>query len=338
MRILTALFVLALSFPFKSNATETDAGRKLFSEGDGAMALLAGGEVKVDANGFACANCHGGDALGRSEGGTDFPPINWSALADPSRAEGAYEINSFMRAVRDGVGVDGRQLSNAMPRYEVDTQRLEALANFLDRLDVEERKGISSANIAIGFPDNSEQYQLFDMALSEANASGGAWGRRFTMARDESSLIDWQEAQKRLTQAINRAHQTAVTNYLLSASIGSVQVPSGGERWRQAMTRAGIKLNSDAPNRLIEGEAGPELVIDNKPGSIVFQLRSPVSASQSRDSGQYLSKRARRAYVIGTTLADVIMDCGRAVTRACVRERLDNADLSVWMEKVRSEG
>ena len=337
MRILTAIFVVALSYSSIGNASEIDVGRKLFSEGDGAMALLAGGEVKVDASGFACANCHGGDALGRNEGGTDFPPINWSALADPSRAGGGYEINSFMRAVREGVGVDGRQLSNAMPRYEVDTERLEALADFLDRLDVEERKGISPIEIAIGFPDNPEQHQLFDMALSEANASGGVWGRRFTKARGEDWLIDWQEVQERLAQAINRARQTAVTNYLLSASIKSVQVHTGGELWEQAMASAGIQLDVDAPNRLIENDAGPALLIDSQPGSIVFQLRSPILANQSNDS-QEISERARRAYVIGTALADVMMDCGRAVTRACVRERLNNTDLSVWMESVHSEG
>lgn len=302
------------------------------------MALLAGGEVRVDASGFACTNCHGGDAMGRSEGGTDFPPIIWSELADPARTDGAYDINSFMRAVREGVGVDGRLLSNAMPRYEVKTEQLEALVSFLGRLDVQERRGVFTTSIAIGFPDDPDQHQLFNRALSEANAAGGIWGRRFTRAQGDTGLMGWQELQDRLTQAFNRAQYSAVANYLRSASIESVSVHAQAEHWRWAMASAGIQLDDDATYRLTDTDAGPRLTTEHQPGAIVFQLRTPYTADEESDSVQPSSELARSAYVIGTTLADVIMDCGRAVTRSCVQERLDNVELSGWVEPVHGGG
>ena len=336
MRILTAILIVLLSASMTSNAAETDMGSRLFLDGAGAMALLADGEVRVDGRGFACAKCHGGDAQGRSEGGTTFPAINWSSLTDPSRSEGPYTVATFMHAVREGVATNGRKLGSAMPRYEVDTQSLESLVRFLASLDANERRGISTSTIAIVFPDKHEQHEFFEIAISEANAAGGAWGRLYTKTQDENHLINWQDVNTRLQPAFDRALETALTKFLVSASIKSIRLPGSEDHWAQVMTRAGISPDVHASTELHKNETGMALQFDVQPKTVVFQLRAPYATNTARDSQHDATDAMRSAYVSGKVVANAILDCGRKVTQSCVKERLDNVELSSWIEVVSS--
>lgn len=339
MRILSKCFIaLILIAPMPYSTADDDPGAALFLQGAGASALLAQGQVRVDAAGFTCAQCHGGDALGRGEGGTEFPSITWSSLSDPSRSEGAYDESSFMRDVRNGVAADGRILNSAMPRYEVDSSVLTALIDFLVSIDERERRGIFPAVVGIGFPQDPVRYQLFDLALSEANAAGGVWGRRFTIARKGNELIDWIESEELLANALIRAEETAVTNYLQSQSINAVFMDTDGEQWSAALSRAGIDLADDAPVRITLDDDGIVTILRNRQETIRFPLRLPVAVNLTTGSVADLTQEMRSAYAVGATIAEVIMDCGRAVTRACVRERLDNVELLDWVETVRTDG
>ena len=337
MRFLRSLCIgLFLIAPVSGSASDDGPGAALFLRGEGASALLAQGQVRVDAAEFTCAQCHGGDAKGRGEGGTDFPSITWSSLSDPARAGGAYNESSFMRAVRDGIAADGRILNEAMPRYEVDSSVLTALADFLVNIDERERRGIFPAGIGIGFPQEPVRYQLFDLALSEANAAGGVWGRRFSLASKGTELIDWIETESILADALTRAEQSAVTNYLQSQSINAVFLDIDAEYWRAGLSRIGMHLTDDAPVRITLDDNGILTILPNQQETIRFPFSLPSAVSLNNVSVEDLTQEMRSAYAVGATIAKAIMDCGRAVTRACVRERLGNAELTDWVETVRS--
>src|SRR4029077_8625960 len=102
----------------------------------------------VEGAGAACANCHQRSGLGQLEGLAPVPPISaWylyrpralyraphrdigelpAAVPEPGappelleRPRSAYTDNTLARAIREGVGPDGSQLSFLMPRFGID--------------------------------------------------------------------------------------------------------------------------------------------------------------------------------------------------------------------------
>lgn len=82
----------------------------------------------------ACANCHGLDANGGGEGFQRIPGLRWSEWSSTDPAIRATALTRLRRAVLDGIGADGRALSQAMPRFDLDERGLQALAEHVGRL------------------------------------------------------------------------------------------------------------------------------------------------------------------------------------------------------------
>ncbi|MDE3012077.1 MAG: cytochrome C [Pseudomonadota bacterium] len=152
LRWLVVLVVLAGGWPGVSGAATAD-GWSMFLQGErgGGAPLLgrreSGGTVQgLDA---ACASCHRRSGLGTFEGAVRVPPIAWRLLSrswqeiaadrsvphvlgfHPQRP--AYTRDSFARAVREGIGADGRALSWVMPRYaDLSAAEIDALVAVLE--------------------------------------------------------------------------------------------------------------------------------------------------------------------------------------------------------------
>ena len=118
-------------------------------------------EGGVYANGAdaACVNCHRPSGLGAAEGRGFIPPITGQFLfhsnsesrqvRDLPFIEGArpnrdpYTNETLARAIRDGVGVDGKPLSVLMPRFALDDASMAALIAYLKSLSTKSVPGVS---------------------------------------------------------------------------------------------------------------------------------------------------------------------------------------------------
>jgi hypothetical protein len=191
MRWLTAA-ILAL-VPVPVAAEGADPGAALFHDGAGAEAVLMDGSLRVPADRFSCAGCHGTGAEGKREGGTVFPSLLWSDLTDPARPGGAYDEAAFLRAVTEGTGADGRPLSAVMPRFEADPQTLAALIVFLKDIERRETTGISPTAILIRVGADASEQAGYAAAAAWFNAEGGAFGRGLEIVADGEAALSAAE-------------------------------------------------------------------------------------------------------------------------------------------------
>lgn len=116
----------------------------------------------------ACVQCHGRSGLGTVEGRIVVPPISGRALFAPgerlppvSGASGdamhhvpptprdrtAYDDTTLARAIRDGIGVDGRQLEYLMPRYDLDDASMRELVTYLKHLSSGRVPGVTDSTL-----------------------------------------------------------------------------------------------------------------------------------------------------------------------------------------------
>jgi len=134
------------------------AGERLFRTGQ----LLSGepvhgerrGEPALQGQDAACAQCHRRSGLGMVEGRIVIPPITGHFLFRPGHRiwrdspmhsgatqllptppdRSAYDEARLARAIRDGIGADGRPLDYLMPRYDIDDASMHELIGYLKRL------------------------------------------------------------------------------------------------------------------------------------------------------------------------------------------------------------
>ncbi|HYL03205.1 MAG TPA: hypothetical protein VEU54_07275 [Steroidobacteraceae bacterium] len=107
----------------------------------------------------ACLNCHRRSGLGWTEGKLAIPPVAGPYLFVPrgkSLAElgvpfvdtahvihDPYTDESLARAIRDGVGSDGRPLNYLMPHYRLDAKAMSALIAYLKGMSVKPAPGVT---------------------------------------------------------------------------------------------------------------------------------------------------------------------------------------------------
>jgi hypothetical protein len=150
--------VVAWSRPLE-NPAEVFAAEQLYRNGILPSGLpLVGkreGGMKVLGAAGACVNCHRRSGLGTFEGRSVVPPITGKYLFRPGgrhRADtnrlaeqnasfeatlpdrGPYTDATVARAIRQGIGADGRRLDFLMPRYELDDATMASLIGYLRRL------------------------------------------------------------------------------------------------------------------------------------------------------------------------------------------------------------
>jgi mono/diheme cytochrome c family protein len=112
-------------------------------EGPGGM---MGGRGMMGGSGMmsgqlACANCHGPDGRGgRFTMGNleiDAPDIRWSTLTEPGQMDHPpYTVETFERAVTQGIDPGGNPLDPTMPRWQMSEQDLNDLIAFLVKLSL----------------------------------------------------------------------------------------------------------------------------------------------------------------------------------------------------------
>jgi hypothetical protein len=115
--------------------------------------------MRVQGADAACANCHQRSGLGAREGKKSVPPITGRYLFHPRAASrrdldlpyveniradrDPYDDTTLARAIRDGIGTDGKPLDYLMPRFDLDGADLAALIAYLKRLDRRQVPGVT---------------------------------------------------------------------------------------------------------------------------------------------------------------------------------------------------
>lgn len=154
LRGLRSLALVAILAVVALPARPDDPGESIYRQG-----ILPTGEplqgtreagMHVDGEVAACVNCHRRSGLGMIEGHVSIPPIAGSYLFHPRAATAdeldlpfvagmradrdPYTYATLARAIRQGVGADGRPLDVLMPRYDLDDAQMAALIGYLNRL------------------------------------------------------------------------------------------------------------------------------------------------------------------------------------------------------------
>lgn len=197
--------------PAAHAANELEAGRRLYEQGQRADGSILRGQrgngVEVSGSTAACEGCHRPSGLGSVEGDVQIRPITGRylfaegserhyAVMDPrvgrqlNEDRPVYTPGLLARALREGIGSDGRVLNAMMPRYalaEADTQALQA---YLAQLSAQWSPGVDADTIHLATvitPGVDEQrralfVQMMQAALRQKNMNtvGGrrAQGRR----------------------------------------------------------------------------------------------------------------------------------------------------------------
>jgi hypothetical protein len=148
-----------------TQASAVALGERLYREGLGTtgspIPATVQEDLQVPATTIPCINCHRRSGWGTTEGKLTTPPIVGPMLFAPVtlgipqiglRTTGpgtrpAYDAASLARAVKSGVGADGRALSPTMPRYSLSAADAAALVAYLRTLGAEPPAGVTDSTI-----------------------------------------------------------------------------------------------------------------------------------------------------------------------------------------------
>jgi ABC-type branched-subunit amino acid transport system substrate-binding protein len=209
-----ALFVLLLIAVCLSNGASATAilqeplspqeqrGKQIYAHGTSAsgkeiLAYVGESSLEVPASAMACANCHGLDGQGKSEGGINPSNLTWDTLTKPygathpsGRKHPPYTERGLELAITRGVDPGGNKLPNVMPRYQVSGADLADLIVYLKRLGNDRDPGITESRIVIGtvvptkgaLAEMGQAIKAVTMAFfDELNNQGGIYNRRFEL-------------------------------------------------------------------------------------------------------------------------------------------------------------
>ena len=144
----------------------SSAGEELYREGQlpgGTLLRAERAGEPLQGRDAACVNCHGRSGLGSVEGQIVVPPIAGRILFHPGerlrpeagqgggahhvpptpRDRPGYNDATLARAIREGIGVDGRALGDLMPHYGLDDASMRDLINYLRHLSSGRVPGVS---------------------------------------------------------------------------------------------------------------------------------------------------------------------------------------------------
>lgn len=193
------------------------AGRRLYREGIGASghevsARVGAVDMPVPGRVVPCANCHGRDGQGRSEGGLAPPPITWSELAksyghrhDSGRVHPPFDAASLLRAVTQGRDPAGQALDAAMPRYALGRDDQDNLVAYLKRLEHDHDPGVAADALRIGtlLPLSGPMAEsgrlarrVIEAYFADLNEAGGLYGRRLALVAADGAAPPDEQAQR----------------------------------------------------------------------------------------------------------------------------------------------
>jgi hypothetical protein len=147
---------------------QLEIGRRIYTEGllsDGSkLSGMRFGNIRATGAEVACVNCHRPSGLGQVEGDITVPPIAGKFLfaiaadkqlvnMDPrvskffNQAHDPYTEGSLATAISNGVNSQGRTMSLAMPRYQMNAAELQALTVYLKQLSADWSPGVTNSAI-----------------------------------------------------------------------------------------------------------------------------------------------------------------------------------------------
>jgi len=163
---LLGLLILAACLPARGAEDRVEPGRRIYEQGItlGGEPLRASGVGDSSLSGAmaACTACHRRSGMGSREGRSAVSPVTGPILYAktvpyqpnrPGRAaqqfvplrqdsRAAYDDASLVRAIRNGIDPDGRQLDALMPRYELGNADAAALVAYLRGLSAAPVQGL----------------------------------------------------------------------------------------------------------------------------------------------------------------------------------------------------
>jgi mono/diheme cytochrome c family protein len=326
MRLILLLVALAAS-PASASAEAPSAA--LYLRGEGAEVRLGGGNTLLPAARFGCAGCHGEDGLGRREGGTVFPAIDWATLTDPARPV-SYDTGSLARAVTEGIAADGRRLAVAMPRYSVPPDTLRALPKHLAALSTAARTGIRSDTILVTRSGDASLDAGGAAAFAAVNAAGGAYGRVLRLT-DAGGAVSLGEQAAAIAAESLRQLLPPLLAEVRRRDHRQLRVAGPPPKGlAAALAGAGIVENPTAPAVLILGDVPADLAPEDElygPADrlgphleallasghrVTVAISDPLALAWAVAAGR--DSRAAEGYAAARRIARAALAAGRAVT------------------------
>jgi len=137
-------------------------GKKMYMEGvlpsGEIMTATVHGDINLTGEQVICGACHRRSGMGSSEGQDVVPAVTGDILYQPLRLpttkpplpparRAAYSDETLKRAIRDGIGADGKAFSPLMPRYPLSDAELDTLVAFLKTLTTDPDPGVTEKQI-----------------------------------------------------------------------------------------------------------------------------------------------------------------------------------------------
>ena len=215
--LLVAGFAFALAIVWRpldivgaqdSSATAERRGKQIYvlgtsPAGKDILAYVGEGSIEVPGSALACANCHGLDGQGKSEGGIVPTNLSWEALTKPyglTHADGrrhpAYTERGLELAITRGTDPAGNRLQNVMPRYQMSKEDLADLIAYLKLLGKDRDPGISENKLVVGglvpatgaLGEMGQAVKAVTTAyFDELNSQGGIYNRRIELKFAETA-------------------------------------------------------------------------------------------------------------------------------------------------------
>ncbi len=156
--------LLAFGLPAVAPAGTATVGEAIYRNGvlpsGRPLAAEREGNVRIEGATAACVNCHRRSGLGMKEGRRTIPPVAGIYLFHPRAGtiddldlpfvEGMradrdpYTDATLARAIREGIGADGKPLSYLMPHYALDDAEMSELIAYLKQLSPGAVPGVTS--------------------------------------------------------------------------------------------------------------------------------------------------------------------------------------------------
>jgi ABC-type branched-subunit amino acid transport system substrate-binding protein len=196
-------------------------GKQIYFEGTSPrgteITAVVGDEAALlPGSAMPCSSCHGGDGLGRPEGGLIPLDIRWSELVKTyghvhhnGRRHPPYDDASFARSMVGGVDPANNQLDRAMPLYQMSSEDMADLIAYMKVLENDLDPGVSNDRVQVATllplsgpagATGEAMARVMQGHFEDINKQGGVFGRRIDLLAvpfgqsAEASLENLQQA------------------------------------------------------------------------------------------------------------------------------------------------
>lgn len=141
---------------------QVEAGRRMYRDGvlpsGEVMSGIVQGDIALSGKQVICGHCHRRSGIGAPEGQNVARPVTGDVLYMPLRLptskpplapelRPAYTDITLRRAIRDGIGADGKPLGPLMPRYPLSDEQVDTLIAYLKTLSTKPDPGVTDRDI-----------------------------------------------------------------------------------------------------------------------------------------------------------------------------------------------